>query len=84
MIPVRVTLPELVTVNRYATVDPTSAGPPPFTVPCLSRVIAARCTATGVSVVEAGLVTAGPTGGVPVAVAELCTMPASTSAWVTV
>ena len=41
------------------------------------------CAATGV-VVESVSVTLPPVGGVPVAVAVLSTLPASTSAWVSV
>jgi hypothetical protein len=77
---VTVTLPEFVTMNVYAIVDP--ATNPLGTPACLSNVIA------GVRVIgvltELVAVIAEPVGGVPVAVAVLFTTPASTSACVSV
>src|SRR6478672_5922736 len=66
-------------------VSPASVIPLPFTstgaAADLTRPIDAAVD-TGVSVLAGGDVTGPPVGGVPVAVASLCTMPASTSAWV--
>ncbi len=77
---VRVTLPELVTMNVYAMVAPATK---PDGVPaCLSTVIAGVRVIGAVA--DAVVVTAAPVGGVPVAVAVLLTTPASTSAWVSV
>jgi hypothetical protein len=72
---VNVTLPEFVTTNAYAIVDP--ATEPVGAPACLSNVTA------GVRVIvvdtELVAVTAEPVGGVPDAVAVLFTVPASTS-----
>jgi hypothetical protein len=76
-----VTLPLLVTAKEYVTLSPalaTEVGLADFT-----RVSAAAGAAVTVAV-EAVEVTAAPTGGVPVAVAELLMTPLSMSAWVTV
>ena len=75
---VSVTLPEFVTMNVYAIVDP--ATDPVGTPACLSNVIAGD-RVIGVTT-ELVAVIAEPVGGVPDAVAVLFTVPASTSACV--
>ena len=77
---VNVTLPLLVTTNEYATISPaavTAVGNADFTI-----VIDGNCVAVTVS--ESESVTAGPVGGVPVAVAVFRIEPESMSATVTV
>ena len=78
--PVRSTLPAFVTKNVYVTVSPTAdtdAGAADFTIDN-----AGDCV-TGTDAVDGGDVTAGPDGGVPVAVAESLIDPLSRSACVT-
>ena len=81
VIPVRSTLPVFVTRKLYVTTSPaapTDVGSTDFTI--VNDATAGMVT----TAVSGGEVTAGPTGGVPVAVAVFVTAPAFTSAWVTV
>jgi hypothetical protein len=77
---VNVTLPVFFTRNEYAIVEPADM---PDGAPADFVSVIAGVRVTGV-VVELVVVTAAPVGGVPDAVAVLFTVPASTSAWVTV
>jgi hypothetical protein len=79
--PVSVLLPVLVTTKEYVTTWPAAV-----TVDGIAVFNSARLdAAVAVTVAdEAFEVTAGPTGGVPVAVAVFVMEPASMSAWVTV
>src|SRR5690349_20593022 len=84
--PCSVTCPELCTVKVKVISSPTPAR---WSL-LASLVIDADLTrvspgvsGVGVVVVDGGVTTGGPVGGVPDAVAELSTDPASTSAWVT-
>ena len=80
-----VTLPVLVTLKPKVIVSPAAAPLPSRSLiadAVFTRSIAA-VRATGV-LVESALVTFAPEGAVPVAVAVLSTVPASTFAWVSV
>src|SRR4051794_23760497 len=82
VMPVSVTLPVFSTWNVKVISSPTAARPSSSA----SSVIAADLTSdrpgagagVGVVVVDGGVTTGGPVGGVPAAVAELSTEPAST------
>ena len=72
-----------VTVNVHWMVSPRSVSPSPstsLTAACFTRVRAARAV-TGASTASSA-VTGPPVGGVPAVAATLCTVFASTSAWV--
>ena len=81
----RVTLPVFSTLKVYVTMSPSESTPSPLVSasdPVLVRAIDGSAVRATFSV--SASVTAGPVGGVPVAVAVLLTEPASTSAWVRV
>ena len=74
-----VTLPVFATAKVYCTVSPALV-----TVVGEADLASVRVPATGTvtTAVDSAEVTALPSGPVPVAVAEFCTVPASTSSWV--
>jgi hypothetical protein len=77
-----IALPVFVAVKVYSTMSPTAAGsetPEEFAV--LVRVRSGPCT-NGTSAPVGGVVTGGPVGGLPAAVAEFWTRPLSMSACV--
>ena len=83
---VRVTLPVLVTTNENVCVSPNDAPSGVVSVVIATDLVNASVFAwlIGVAVDEAAEFTAGPDGGVPLAVAVLLIEPALTSAWVMV
>jgi len=68
-----VTFPVLVTMKSYLIGSPTAAGDCTCEVSATFVSVSEGCGASGVSVVDGGVVTGGPSGGTPVAVAAFAT-----------